>query len=129
MPRIFISDKLEAGGIDLLKASGLDIDNRPGLKDAELADAMQAADGMIVRSGTKGRATLLENRGKRRAIVRAGGGVENIDAAAATRRGIVVMNTPGANTISTAEQPTTLMMAPARHTPAADASLRQHKWE
>src|SRR6516162_3993006 len=129
MPRIFISDKLETGGIDLLKASGLDIDTRPGLKDAELAAAMQAADGMIVRSGTKVTAALLENPGKLRAIVRAGVGVDNIDVAAATRKGIVIMNTPGGNTISTAEQTITLMMALARHTPAADASLRLNKWE
>jgi D-3-phosphoglycerate dehydrogenase len=129
MPRIFISDKLETGGIDLLKASGLDIDNRPGLKDAALLDALQAADGMIVRSGTKVTAKLLENPGKLRAIVRAGVGVDNIDVAAATRKGIVIMNTPGGNTISTAEQTITLMMALARHTPAADASLRLNKWE
>jgi D-3-phosphoglycerate dehydrogenase / 2-oxoglutarate reductase len=129
MPRIFISDKLEAGGIDLLKASGIEIDNRPGLKDAALQEAMQAADGMIVRSGTKVTAQLLENRGKLRAIVRAGVGVDNIDVAAATRKGVVVMNTPGGNTISTAEQTITLMMSLARHTPAADASLRANKWE
>src|SRR6516225_8227882 len=129
MPRIFISDKLETGGIDLLKASGLDIDNRPGLKDAPLLEALQAADGMIVRSGTKVTAKLLENPGKLRAIVRAGVGVDNIDVAAATRKGIVIMNTPGGNTISTAEQTITLMMALARHTPAADASLRLNKWE
>src|SRR5438105_9744343 len=129
MPRIFISDKLETGGIDLLKASGLDIDNRPGLKDEALAEAMQAADGMIVRSGTKVTAALLDNPGKLRAVVRAGVGGDNIDVAAATRKGIVVMNTPGGNTISTAEQTITLMMALARHTPAADASVRQHKWE
>ena len=129
MPRIFISDKLEAGGIDLLQASGLDIDNRPGLKDAALRDAIQIADGMIVRSGTKVTAQLLENPGKLRAIVRAGVGVDNIDVAAATRKGIVVMNTPGGNTISTAEQTITLMMALARHTPAADASIRLNKWD
>jgi D-3-phosphoglycerate dehydrogenase len=129
MPRIFISDKLGPAGIDLLKASGLDIDFRPGLKDAELLEAVRSADGMIVRSETKVTAQLLDNPGKLRAIVRAGVGVDNIDIAAATRKGIVVMNTPGGNTISTAEQTITLMMALARHTPAADASVRQHKWE
>ncbi|MBI2804548.1 MAG: phosphoglycerate dehydrogenase [Planctomycetes bacterium] len=129
MPRIFISDKLESGGIDLLQASGLEIDNRPGLKDAALLDALQAADGMIVRSGTRVTAQLLENPGKLRAIVRAGVGVDNIDVAAATRKGIVVMNTPGGNTISTAEQTITLLCALARHTAAADASLHQGKWE
>lgn len=129
MPRIFISDKLGAAGIELVKNSGLELDNRPGLKDAALLEAVQAADGMIVRSETKVTAQLLENPGKLRAIVRAGVGVDNIDVAAATRKGIVVMNTPGANTISTAEHTITMMMALARHIPAADASLRQNKWE
>src|SRR5947208_9183430 len=129
MPPIFISDKLEAGGIDLPKASGLDIDNRPGLKDVALLEAMQAADGMIVRSGTRVTAQLLENPGKLRAIVRAGVGVDNIDVAAATRKGIVVMNTPGGNTISTAEHTIALLLAVARHVPAADASLHAGKWE
>ena len=68
MPRIFISDKLGAAGIDLLKASGLDIDNRPGLKDADLVEALRAADGMIVRSETKVTAQLLENPGKLRGM-------------------------------------------------------------
>jgi D-3-phosphoglycerate dehydrogenase / 2-oxoglutarate reductase len=129
MPRVFISDKLEAGGLDLLKQAGLDVDNRPGLKDAELKQALQAADGMIVRSGTKVTAELLEQPGKLRAIVRAGVGVDNIDVATATRKGIIVMNTPGGNTVSTAEQTVTLFMALARHTPAADAALHQGKWE
>src|SRR5467141_1527705 len=123
MPRIFISDKLEAGGIDLLKASGLDIDNRPGLKDAALQEALQAADGMIVRSGTRVTAQLLQDPGKLRAIVRAGVGVDNIDVPAATRQGIVVMNTPGGNTVSAAEHTITMMMALSRHIPSADASV------
>src|SRR5262245_21698019 len=128
MPRVFISDKLEAGGLDLLKQAGLELDNRPGLKGDELKQAFQAADGMIVRSGTKVTADLLEQPGKLRAIVRAGVGVDNIDVAAATRKGIIVMNTPGGNTVSTAEQTVTLLMALARHTPAADAIVRQGKW-
>jgi D-3-phosphoglycerate dehydrogenase len=129
MPRIFVSDKLGPAGLEILKKSGLDIDVRAGLKDAELLQAMQAADGMIVRSETKVTAERLETPGKLRAIVRAGVGVDNIDVAAATRKGIVVMNTPGGNTISTAEQTITLMLALARHLAAADASLRQNKWE
>ena len=129
MPRIFLSDKLGAGGVELLKASGIEIDNRPGLKDAALVEALQAADGMIVRSETKVTAALLENPGKLRAIVRAGVGVDNIDISAATRKGIVVMNTPGGNTISTAEQTITLMMALARHTAAGDATMKAGKWE
>src|SRR5438067_6808969 len=129
MPGVFLSGKLEAPGLNLLRQAGVELDERHGLTGTALQDAMRAADGMIVRSGTKVTAQLLDNPGKLRAIVRAGVGVDNIDVAAATRKGIVVMNTPGGNTISTAEQTITLMMALARHIPAADASLRQNKWE
>jgi D-3-phosphoglycerate dehydrogenase / 2-oxoglutarate reductase len=129
MPRVLISDKLESGGLDLLRQAGIELDERPGLTDAALQDAVRAADGVIVRSGTRITAELLENPGKLRAVVRAGVGVDNIDVAAATRRGIVVMNTPGGNTVSAAEHAITLLMALARHIPAADASIRQGKWE
>src|SRR5947207_8511217 len=128
MPRVFISDKLEAGGIDLLQQAGLEVDNRPGLKDAALLDAMRSADGMVVRSGTRVTAQLLEDPGKLRAIVRAGVGVDNIDVPAATRKGIVVMNTPGGNTVSTAELTVSMMMTLARHIPTAHQSLQGGKW-
>src|SRR5881227_1460612 len=118
MPRVFISDKLEAGGVEMLEHAGLDVDNRPGLKDAALQEAMQAADGMVVRSGTRVTAQLLESPGKLRAIVRAGVGVDNIDVPAATRKGIVVMNTPGGNTVSTAELTIAHLLALSRNVPA-----------
>src|SRR5947207_1884103 len=114
MPRVLISDKLEAPGLDLLKEAGIELDERHGLTGAALQEAMRAADGMIVRSGTRVTAELLEEPGKLKAIVRAGVGVDNIDVAAATRRGIVVMNTPGGNTTSTAEHTITLLMSLAR---------------
>lgn len=129
MPRVLISDKLEAPGLDLLRQAGFELDERSGLKGPALQEAVQAAEGIIVRSQTQVTAELLNNPGKLRAVVRAGVGVDNIDVAAATRKGILVMNTPGGNTVSTCEQTLTLLMALARHTPAADASLRQGKWE
>jgi len=129
MPRVFVSDKLPAAGLDLLRQAGIDIDERQKLKGAELQEAIRAADGLIVRSETRITAAELENPGKLRVIVRAGVGVDNIDVAAATRKGIVVMNTPGGNTVSTAEHTITLLMSLARYTPAADASMRQGKWE
>jgi D-3-phosphoglycerate dehydrogenase len=129
MPRVLISDKLEAQGLDLLREAGFELDHRPGLKDGALEEALRAADGVIVRSGTRLTAELLENPGNLRVVVRAGVGVDNIDVAAATRRGIVVMNTPGGNTVSTAEHTIAMMMALARHLPAADASTHQGKWE
>jgi D-3-phosphoglycerate dehydrogenase len=129
MPRVLISDKLEPPGLDLLGQAGIELDERYGLAGAALQDAVRAADGMIVRSGTRVTAELLEDPGKLKAIVRAGVGVDNIDVAAATRRGIVVMNTPGGNTFSTAEHTITLLMSLARLIPAADASVRAGKWE
>src|SRR6266446_1167711 len=129
MARVFISDKLESGGIELLRQAGIELDERSGLTGSALQEALQAADGVIVRSGTRITAELLENPGRLKAVVRAGVGVDNIDVAAATRRGIVVMNTPGGNTVSTAEHTITMLLALARHIPAADASLRQAKWE
>lgn len=129
MPRVLICDKLEATGLDLLKQSGLEIDNRPGLTGSDLQQALQAADGAIVRSGTRITAELLEHPGKLRAIARAGVGVDNIDVAAATRKGIVVMNTPGGNTTSAAEHTIALLLAMARHIPAADATMKAGKWD
>ncbi len=131
MPRVLISDKLESAGLDLLRQAGFELDERDGLKGAELQDALRLADGVIVRSGTTITAELLQDPGKLRAIARAGVGVDNIDVAAATRKGVVVMNTPGGNTLSTAEQTITLLMALARHIPAADAHVRSApaKWQ
>jgi D-3-phosphoglycerate dehydrogenase len=129
MPRVLISDKLESPGLDLLRQAGVELDERHGLTGPALQEAMRAADGMIVRSGTRVTAELLDHPGKLRAIVRAGVGVDNIDVAAATRKGIVVMNTPGGNTVSTAEHTITLMLALARMIPTADASVHAGKWE
>ncbi|HEX4591031.1 MAG TPA: hydroxyacid dehydrogenase, partial [Gemmataceae bacterium] len=129
MPRVLICDKLESSGLELLKQAGLEVDNRPGLKGDELKTALRASDGCIVRSGTRLTAEFLEEPGKLRAIARAGVGVDNIDVAAATRRGIVVMNTPGGNTTSTAEHAIALLTALARHVPAADASMKAGKWD
>src|SRR5262245_27634562 len=129
MPRVFVADKLESPGLDFLRQAGLELDLRTGLKGDDLKAAICAADGVIVRSGTNITAAELEDPGRLRVIVRAGVGVDNIDVATATRRGILVMNTPGGNTVSTAEQTIALLFALARHTPAADASLRSGKWE
>ncbi|MBL8795977.1 MAG: phosphoglycerate dehydrogenase [Planctomycetia bacterium] len=129
MPRVLIADDLDQGGIDLLRQAGIEIDERLKLKGPDLHAALQAADGVIVRSATKLTAAEFEHPGKLKAVVRAGVGVDTIDVAAATRKGIVVMNTPGGNTVSTAEQTMALLLALARHAPAADASVKAGKWE
>jgi D-3-phosphoglycerate dehydrogenase len=129
MPRVLVADKLEAPGLDLLRQAGIELDERPGLKGAALQEALRAADGVIVRSKPDITAAELESPGKLRVVVRAGVGVDNIDVGAATRKGILVMNTPGGNTVSTAEHTVTLLMSLARNVPAAEASLRAGKWE
>src|SRR3954447_7102722 len=130
MPRVLVADKLEAPGLDLMRQAGIELEIPPEtLKGPALQKALQNVDGVIVRSATKLTAADLEKPGKLRVIVRAGVGVDTIDVGAATRRGILVMNTPDANTVSTAERTIALLMAVARHTPAADANVRSGKWD
>jgi D-3-phosphoglycerate dehydrogenase len=129
MPRVLIADKLETAGVKLLRAAGIEVETRLGLKGADLAAALREFDAAIVRSQPKVTAEALENPGKLRAIARAGVGVDNIDVAAATRRGIVVMNTPGGNTVSAAEHTVALMFAVARKVAAADAVMKAGGWD
>lgn len=129
MPRVFIADKLEASGVEQLTAAGIEVDNRPGLKGDELRAALRSADAVIVRSATKITSDLLSDPGNLRAVARAGVGVDTIDVEAATRKGVVVMNTPGGNTVSAAEHTIALMFALSRHIPAADATMRVGKWD
>ncbi|VTR98274.1 d-3-phosphoglycerate dehydrogenase : D-3-phosphoglycerate dehydrogenase OS=Singulisphaera acidiphila (strain ATCC BAA-1392 / DSM 18658 / VKM B-2454 / MOB10) GN=Sinac_6245 PE=3 SV=1: 2-Hacid_dh: 2-Hacid_dh_C [Gemmata massiliana] len=129
MPRVLIADKLEAPGIELLKAAGLEVDNRPGLKADELKAAIRGADAVICRSQPKLSAEYFEDTGSLRAIARAGVGVDNIDVAAATRKGVVVMNTPGGNTVSAAEHTIALLLALARRVPVADATMKAGGWD
>jgi D-3-phosphoglycerate dehydrogenase / 2-oxoglutarate reductase len=129
MKRVLIADKLEATGIELLAAAGIEVDNRPGLKGDELKTAIRAADAVICRSQPKLTAEYFEDTGKLRAVARAGVGVDNIDVAAATRKGVVVMNTPSGNTVSAAEHTIALLLALARRIPAADAVMKAGGWD
>ncbi len=129
MSRVLIADKLESPGIELLRAAGLEVDNRPGLKGDELKSALRAADAAIVRSQPKLTAEFFDEPGKLRAIARAGVGVDNIDVASATRKGVVVMNTTGGNTVSAAEHTVALLLALARRIPAADSTMKSGGWD
>ncbi len=129
MPRVLIADHLEAAGIELLRRAGLEVDIRVGLRGAELAAALREAEACIVRSQPRLTAEVLTPAGRLRAIVRAGVGVDTIDVAAATRQGIVVMNTPGGNTVAAAEHTIALLLALARRIPEADARLKAGQWE
>jgi D-3-phosphoglycerate dehydrogenase len=130
--RVLVTDKLAEEGLSILRAEpGIEVVVNPALaKDhAALTAALQEADGIAIRSGTQLTAPVLEPQKRLKAIVRAGVGVDNIDVSAATRAGIVVMNTPGGNTISTAEHTLALLLALARNVPDAHASLKAGKWD
>ncbi|QJW93016.1 phosphoglycerate dehydrogenase [Frigoriglobus tundricola] len=129
MSRVLIADKLETAGIELLAAAGVEVDNRPGLKGDELKAAIRAADAVICRSQPKLTAEFFDEPGKCRAVARAGVGVDNIDVPAATRKGVVVMNTPGGNTVSAAEHTIALLLALARRIPVADATMKAGGWD
>jgi D-3-phosphoglycerate dehydrogenase len=128
--RVLISDKLSDEGLAVLEAAeGLSFDHKPGLSVDELKKILPEYDGLIIRSGTKVTAEIVEAAKKLRVIGRAGIGVDNVDLTAATARGIIVMNTPEGNTITTAEHAISLMTSLARQIPQATASMRQGKWE
>jgi D-3-phosphoglycerate dehydrogenase len=130
MPRIIVLDPIAQEGHDLLKAaSGIEYEVREKLKGDALRAALAEFDGAICRSGVTITAESLEGNKRLKAIVRAGVGVDNIDREAATRLGIVVMNTPAGNTISTAEHAFTLMLALSRSVAPAYQSLCQGKWD
>ena len=130
-PRVLISDALSPAAIAILEDRGLAVEFQPGLgKDKEkLAAAIDGFDGLAIRSTTKVTAKLLERARNLKVIGRAGIGVDNVDVPAATARGIIVMNTPFGNSITTAEHAISLMLALARQIPEADASTRAGKWE
>jgi len=122
--RILVADKLALEGLEILKQSGIDYDEKIGLKPEEIGAIIGEYDACIVRSGAKVTAKSLENPGKLKAIARAGVGVDNIDLPSATARGILVLNTAAASTLSTAEHALALMMSLARKIPQAHAHLR-----
>jgi len=132
MPSIIVLDTLSPDGLALLDAAaemGVTYEVVTGLSGAALREALANHDGAICRSGVKITAESLAGNHRLKAIVRAGVGTDNIDKDAATRQGIVVMNTPAGNTVSTAEHTFALILALSRNVAAADASLRQHRWD
>ncbi len=130
MPRVIVLDTLAPEGLALLDAApGIEYEVRTGLKGDELREALNQYEGAICRSGVKITADALEGNRRLKAIVRAGVGTDNIDKDAATRHGIVVMNTPGGNTLSTAEHAIALMLALSRNIAPAYESLKAGKWD
>src|SRR5437660_654772 len=127
--KILVADKLADEGLEYLRKENVAFDAKVGLKEDELAAEVGKFDALIVRSGAKVTAKVLENPGQLKAIARAGVGVDNIDLDAATSKGILVLNTAEASTLSTAEHALALMMSLARKIPAAHAHVKSGQWQ
>ncbi len=128
-PRVLISDSLSPAAVAIFTERGVEVDVKPGLDKDELAAIIGDYDGLAIRSATKVTAKLLEAASKLKVIGRAGIGVDNVDIPSATAKGVIVMNTPFGNSITTAEHAIAMMFALARQLPAADLSTQAGKWE
>lgn len=130
-PRVLVSDELSETAVQIFRDRGVEVDFQPKLgKDKEkLAEIIGNYDGLAIRSATKVTEKLIGAATNLKVVGRAGIGVDNVDIPAASRRGIIVMNTPFGNSITTAEHAIALMFAVARQLPAADGSTQAGKWE
>jgi len=129
MVKVLVSDKLSPTALEVFRERGIEVDFRPGLKPPELRGIIGPYDGLAVRSATKVTRELLDAASHLKVVGRAGIGVDNVDVTSATARGVVVMNTPQGNAITTAEHAIAMMMALARQIPEASASTKAGKWE
>ena len=129
MPKVLISDKLSPAAVAIFRNRGIEVDLKPGLSPADLRAIIGDYDGLAIRSATKVTKELLQAATGLKVVGRAGIGVDNVDIRSATARGVVVMNTPHGNTITTAEHAIALMFSLARQIPEASASTKSGKWE
>ena len=129
MPKVLIADKLSPAAVDIFKQRGLEFDIKVGLTKDELIAVAGDYDAFAIRSGAKIDKDVIAAATKLKVIARAGIGVDNVDIPAATAKGVIVMNTPFGNSITTAEHAIAMMFAVARDLPAADASTQAGKWE
>lgn len=129
MPKVLISDMLSPRAVEIFRERGIETDFQPGITSDKLVNAIKDADGLAIRSATMVTSELLDAAKSLKVVGRAGIGVDNIDVDAATHRGVVVMNTPFGNSVTTAEHTIAMMMALARQLPAANASTHEGKWE
>ncbi|MDD5641312.1 MAG: phosphoglycerate dehydrogenase, partial [Syntrophales bacterium] len=128
--KVLISDNLHDAGVAVLEAQpNIEVVNKPGMKPEELKEAIKDADALVIRSATKVTAELMAGAPRLKVVGRAGTGLDNVDIPEASKRGVVVMNTPGGNTITTAEHALSLMMALSRNVAQAAQSMREGKWE
>jgi D-3-phosphoglycerate dehydrogenase len=128
--KVLVSDSLAQEGLDFLMShTDMEVDYKPKVAPADLVQIIGDYDALVIRSGTQVTKEVLENAKQLKVIGRAGVGVDNVDLAAATQKGIIVMNTPGGNTVSTAEHTWSLLCSLARNIPSANRSMRQGEWE
>ncbi len=127
--KVLVSDNISPKGIKIIEKSGLKVDIKTGLAPEALKKEIGKYDALIIRSATKVTADIIDAAKKLKVIGRAGSGLDNVDKIAATKHGIVVMNTPGGNTVTTAEHTVALMLSMSRLIPQATASLKQGRWE
>ena len=126
-PKVLIADSISQRGVDeLARENALQVTVKTGLNQRELVELIPAFSALVVRSQTKVTAEILNAGNKLRVVGRAGVGVDNVDVETATRRGVVVLNAPGGNTISTAEHAFSLLLSVARKIPQADANVRSN---
>ncbi len=130
MLKVLVSDKLSKEGVDILTKTGeIQVDIKTGLKPEELKAIIHEYHGIVIRSATKLTKDIIEDAKNLKVIGRAGSGLDNVDKAAATAAGVVVMNTPGGNTITTAELTFGMLLAMSRHIPQSFLSIKEGKWE
>jgi D-3-phosphoglycerate dehydrogenase len=127
--KVLVSDNISPKGVNILKKAGLEVAVKTGMTPEALKKEIGKYEGLVIRSATKVTAEILDAAKKLKVIGRAGSGLDNVDKVAATKHGIVVMNTPGGNTITTAEHTVSLILSMARQIPQATASMKQGKWE
>src|SRR5262249_32272515 len=127
--KVLVADELSTRGVEILSSSAkIHVDVKVGLKPAELVQIIGGYQGLGVRSATKVTAEILEAAAQLKIVGRAGIGVDNIDVKAASRRGVIVENTPSGNAVTTAEHAICLLLSMARHIPQATASMKGGKW-
>jgi len=127
--KVLVSDNISPKGVEILKKAGLTVDVKTGMKPEELKACIGEYSGLVIRSATRVTAEIIEAATNLKVIGRAGSGLDNVDKIAASKKGIVVMNTPGGNTVTTAEHTIAMLFALARLVPQATASMKAGKWE
>ena len=127
--RVLLTDGVDDCCVKIFKERGHQVDFMKTMPEADLVNIIGTYEGIVVRSATKVNANVLKHATKMRVVGRAGVGVDNIDIVEATKRGVMVMNTPGGNTVSTAQLAVSLLASLARKVPAADMSVKEGKWD